>query len=495
MTSLSSLGIGSGMDTATMLEQLKASEQTRLTPYNNLKYSYQSKISTWGQISSSLSSLQDSVEKLSGAAFNTLSIGTNKAFTATVTGKDTAMADSHAVTVTQLAVAHKLKTGTYDSADMMLGEERGSSRVVTISQTDEQGKATTLRVELKDDETSLNQIAKAINKQPGNVNATVQRTDSGYQLELSSKTTGSAGQMSINVEGDEKLSAILTTNNGGRLANEEGDNGDAMFAVTAAKDAKLIVDGDTYTRSSNNISDIISGVSLDLKTVSEDAKPEQLVLSIDTSAIKSSVQDFVKKYNALLTQTSGASKYVPNDTSGLSDEALATLSTENGALMGDGTLRDMVGNIRSTVNGVYGNVSGKYSSLANLGIKIDAASGQMTLDDSALDAAIADNSDDIANIFMGYEDGKGLATALGTIIKNYVGDSENKTDGIIKSSVSGLNEQVNMMQTQIDKTQKIVNAQIERYRVQFQNLDSIMSKLNNMSTQITSVLASLVNNN
>ena len=37
MATLSSLGIGSGLDTAAMLEQMRAAEQTRLNPYTTLK--------------------------------------------------------------------------------------------------------------------------------------------------------------------------------------------------------------------------------------------------------------------------------------------------------------------------------------------------------------------------------------------------------------------------------------------------------------------------
>ncbi len=61
-----------------------------------------------------------------------------------------------------------------------------------------------------------------------------------------------------------------------------------MISVSDAKDAKLRVDGSDYTRSSNNITDIIDGVTLNLKTVSENGEAEQLTLTNDTSAIKTS---------------------------------------------------------------------------------------------------------------------------------------------------------------------------------------------------------------
>lgn len=487
MASFSSLGIGSGLDTATMLEQIKAGEQTRLKPYTLLQTTYKSKISAWGQISSSMSELQTSVKSLSNDAFNTLTVSSNKAFTATATTG--ANADSHEVTVEQLAMAHKLKTEGVSSADDAQGEANNGIRTVTIT-TGSGDSAKTTTVELKDDETSLNQIAKAINKQDGGVSASVQRTNDGYQLVLSSKSTGSDGKISVKVEGDDKLAGMMDTSNGGRPADGT-DNGDGMYLVTEAKDAKLKVDGSSYTRSSNNISDIISGVTLQLKAVSEDNKSEQLTMTRDTGAIKTSVKDFVEKYNALLKMTTAASKYVQNDTSGLKDDQVATQNGESGALMGDSTLRGMVSELRTAVNGTYGSSDADITSLADIGIKIDAATGQMTLDESKIDAAIADNPDGIADMFMGRGTNEGMAVKLGTIITKYVGDPETKTDGLIKTSTESLDEQVKIMQTQLDKTQKLIDAQVERYRVQFSALDSTMSQLNSLQNQMTGLLSSL----
>lgn len=487
MAAISSLGIGSGLDTATMLTQMKAAEQTRLNPYTNLQKKYEGKISAWGKISSALTSLQTNVKKLNGEAFNTLNVSDNKAFKATATAD--AAADAHDVIVMQLAVSHKLRTTGYESADEGLGEKNGATRTVTITQ--ENGKE--LKVELKDDETSLNQIAKAINKQDGDVRASVQRTDDGYQLVLSSRTSGTDGKMSVSVEGDSRLGDILNTSNGGREINadEEETASGGMILVTAAQDARVKVDGITYTRSSNSITDIIDGVTLNLKSVSENGASEQLTLSVDNSAIKSTLQDFVKQYNNLLSLTSSSSKYVPADTTSLADDTVATTSSENGALMGDGTLRGLVGELRSAVNGVYGDRSADYSTLASLGISIDASTGQMTLDEKKLEAAIADDPDQIGQMFKGHGGEEGIATTLNDIITRYVGDSDNKIDGVIKNTTDSLDEQVKQVKEQIAKTQKLIDAQVERYRVQFENLDATMSQLNNLSNQLTSILSTI----
>ncbi|MDU3078293.1 MAG: flagellar filament capping protein FliD, partial [Mixta calida] len=173
------------------------------------------------------------------------------------------------------------------------------------------------------------------------------------------------------------------------------------------------------------------------------------------------------------------------------DDDVAKPSSENGALMGDGTLRGLVGELRSVVNGVYGDKDVNVSALTSLGISIDAATGQMTLDTEKLDKAIADYPEQIGALFKGNGEKEGLATGLNDIITKYVGDKENKKDGVIKGMTDTLDEQVKLVKEQIDKTQKLIDAQVERYRIQFQNLDSTMSQLNNMSNQLTAVLSTL----
>ncbi|MTD37418.1 flagellar filament capping protein FliD [Erwinia sp. CPCC 100877] len=475
MATISGLGVGTGgLDTAALLTQLAAAEQTRLTPYTNRQNSFQAKISAWGQITDAMKTLQTTTKQLSGDAFNTQKVSSNEAFTATASAG--ALSGTHKVSVTQLASAHSLATDgkKVSDADERLGTS--GSRTLVISHKN--GEET--RIVLADDETSLNQVAKKINQAEGDVKANVVRSDDGYQLILTSKTTGEEGEMTVSVEGDDKFGEVFSYDPGSEI--------NAMGKVTDALDAKLKVNGINYTRSSNNITDIIENVTLTLNKVSKSEDGEQLILTQDTSAAKTAIQEFVKNYNALLTQTSSASKWVQNDTSGLQDGEVATQSSQNGALMGDSMLRGMVNEIRGIANGTYGDSDADIRALADLGIKIDAATGQMKLDETKLDKALADNPGQVEAMFAGTSDNPGLAVALGEIITTYAGDEENKVEGTIKQTKDGLDAQLKLVKTQIDKTQKLIDAQVERYRTQFQNLDSIMTQLTGTSNSITAML-------
>ncbi|NDJ55690.1 flagellar filament capping protein FliD [Enterobacteriaceae bacterium 4M9] len=469
MATISGLGVGSGLDTASLLTQMAAAEQTRLTPYTNRQNSFQAKISAWGQITDAMNTLKTSTKALSGDAFNTQKVSSNDAFTATTSAG--ALSGTHKVVVNQLASAHSLASEGQKDADERLGTQGDGTRTMVI----EQANGEEMRIELKDDETSLNQIAKKINAEEGDVTASVVRSDDGYQLILTSKKTGEEGEMTVRVEGDDQLNGVVNSSN--------------MTEIGQAQDAKLQVNGISYTRSSNNVTDILPNVTLTLNKVSTDQENgEQLTLTPDTAATKTGIQDFVKNYNALLSATSSASKWVQNDSSGLMDGEVATQNSQNGALMGDSMLRGMVGEFRGLANGTYGESDAEIRALADIGIKIDASTGQMTLDEAKLDKALADNPEQVQKMFVGTSDNPGLAVQMTEVITKYAGDEDQKVDGLIKEAKDGLDEQLKLVKTQIDKTQVLIDAQVERYRRQFQNLDSVMTQLSGTSNSLTAML-------
>lgn len=475
MASISNLGIGAGFDTQAILEQLSVAEQQRLTPYTSRQNSYQSKISAWGTISSALTTFQTSVKSLTESAFNTFTLSTNKAFSATASSSATA--GVHQVIVERLASAHTITSKGYTDADADLGGET-DGRTVTLTQKNGEK----IEVALDDDQTSLNDIAKAINRKGGDIKATVVHSSDGYRLKLVSTKTGTDGAISVSVSGDDKLQDAI-----GFDATKPDANPN-MIQTTEPLDALLTVDGIKYTRSENKITDIIDGVTLTLSAVSENQQEgEMLSLTQDPSAVKKAVQEFVKNYNDLISKTSSASKWVANDTSSLSDEEVATPNAKNGALMGDSTLRGMVSTLRREVNQVYG--KDEISALNDLGITIDAESGKMTLSESKLDSAIDDYPDQVRNLFIGTEENPGLAVTLKESITEYLGDPDEKVDGIIKDTTKGLNDQLKQVKNQIEKTQKLIDNQVEQYRKQFQNLDKVMNSLTGTNRALTSMLA------
>lgn len=487
--SFSQLGIGSGIDFNSLLDQLQKAENQRLVPYVKKQDSCKSQISAWGDIKSALNDLQTSAKALSGTAFNTFTSNETKTFKAT--SNSNAMAGVNSVSVQSLASASSIATkASQDSNSELIG----AGGTITISLGGDSSRDIT--VNLEDDQTSLEQVAKQINKQNGDVTAVVTRDndaqDGGYHLQLISKKTGTANEItSIKVSNNDQLGKVLDYTAGDQSGN--------MSSIVDAQDAVVVVNGRKYTRSSNNIDDIIPGVTLSLNSVSsKDSNgnfgSEQLILTQDTKAIKDAVKDFVDKYNALNKKINES-----KTTGGDSDDDSTKTASDNtddpfdkesgGPLASDSTLRDLTSQILNDVASAYvGLGNPDISSLSNIGIEIDAKTSEMRLNQSKFDDALEKNGDQIQKMFVGNDKLPGLAVALKETTTDYLGDSDKNIKGIIEDTTKGLNDELSRLKKQIAQTQELIDSQMETYTKQFQNLDSIMSQMKSTSSALISSL-------
>lgn len=113
-----------------------------------------------------------------------------------------------------------------------------------------------MKIELTDGQTSIIEIRDAINKQEGNVNASIIKAKDGENyLVLTAKKAGTESVMTIKVEGDDKLSELL---------NYPGTTS-KLTQTVEAKNAKLTVNKIPIERQTNHITDAPEGVKLDLK--------------------------------------------------------------------------------------------------------------------------------------------------------------------------------------------------------------------------------------
>jgi flagellar hook-associated protein 2 len=482
--SMPGLGSGGALDIPAMLEQIQKAEETKLNPYLSKKASYTNQVSSWGKISSSLAALNTNLGKIENEGFRGVSVGTNKAFKATAAAGT--QADSYSVVVKQLAKAHKVTTEEQTSKDGQLGST-AASRTLKITAGD--GKP--LEIELADDETSLEQVKNKINAAKGDVTATVRGDDKvGYTLVLSSKKQGSDGEIKIEVEGDAKLADVLDFD----PAAAPGTGG--ASTLVEAQNAIIAVDGGADQEySSNTITSAIEGVTLVLEKESEkdavsgDYLEESLVISADNSKLKGAIEEFVKLYNAFISDASSASAWKAPE------EGSSGPNPSNGALMGNSTLRRLTGDMREIAVGSYGELSEKFSSLAEMGIKVevdDAGTGKLTIDNKKLEAAMSENPEELEALFLGKDGKEGISDKMQALIKSYIGDSDAipKTTGIIKDTTKGLEEQGKQVTERITQMTKMIDATIERNRKDFERLDLAMSKMTNTQNQLTGLLAS-----
>ena len=169
--------------------------------------------------------------------------------------------------------------------------------------------------------------------------------------------------------------------------------------VVDGVDSRLAVDGNFVTRSTNSISDVIEGVTLDLFATTEStvgASVEQ-----DTTLIVEELQAFVDAYNAI-------TEFVGGQFSG----AGAAEGAENAPLSGDSTVLQMRNMLRGAMNTLIDPSVGGMRGLFAVGIEVDR-DGVFTLDESKLTAALASDPSSVERLFM--EHGAGSVATLGLV--------------------------------------------------------------------------------
>ncbi|HHA1574245.1 TPA: flagellar filament capping protein FliD [Enterobacter cloacae] len=485
MVSTNFLGVGSGLPFDEWLAKEREASSQKLNPYLQKQKTYNGQISAWGSISSALSTLKDNLGKLEDEGFNGVSVSDNKTFKATA-GKG-AIPNSYSVAVKQLAKAHQLEY-EHTTRDKLIGNS-GAKITITLEEGEKP-----LEVDLDKSETSLDQIAKKINAQKGDVVAEViTLEDDKHRLVLTSKKTGEAGKMDITVSGNAELQSKLAT------PTDE----------TPPQNAEVILNGKTISRSSNTINDLITGVTLELREVSEirdddSYKEESLTITEDTSKVKSLIEEFVKNYNSYLSTAASATKYTPPDRDKLGEGEIPLPDTNNGALFSDGNLRRLTCQLKATVSGEYRDAGDVITSLGRLGITVtfdgktgddrSGALGTLTIDSKKLDAALKDNPKEVEALFLGKGGQEGIKDRMEGIFNTYLGDKDTvaKKDGVIETTLESLREQEKRVGKQITAVQKRIDEAMLRKEKEFQRLDKAMSDMTSMSNRLQQSLAGLI---
>ena len=452
MTStISSLGVGSGLPLDTLLSSLQDNENAALTSIQTKQASVQAKISAYGQIKSVVTSLQSAASALS-TSYDALqtSVG-GDAFTASTTSQ--AIAGQYSITVNALASAQTLVTQGQASQTDAIGS--GGKITVTLAN----GKSQTL--DLSGQDTSLKGLVKAINSSPElGMQATLVNDGSGtpYHLLLTATQTGTdASVASISVDGNDGLQSLI---------GFTPDTPNAGLTEHAAVNASLDINGIAISSQSNKVQDAILGVTLNLNSTTTSAT--SLSLTHDDSATINAVQSFVSAYNSLQTTLQSLTAYDVTQQTG-------------SPLTGDNVANSIQNQVRSAINVVAG--SGVIRNLSQLGITTNINDGTLTVDSDKLAAAVSDNLDDVQNLLAGTG---GVASTLTTVTNNILSSS-----GLLATAVDSANRSSSDLQQQYDDTSARIATVMANYQKQFTNLDAMVAQMNSISTYLTQQLSML----
>ncbi|GHC33402.1 flagellar hook-associated protein 2 [Kushneria pakistanensis] len=440
---IESLGVGSNLDLTSLLSSLKKSEQAKLEPITSKITSTNAKLSGFGQLKSSLEEFQTAAQKLNSPKLYEGFAAKVSGSALTATAGSTAAAGSYDIRINSLATAQSLATAGRADTTSTIGTGTLSVKVGDKS-TD---------IEITDG--SLAGIRDAINKADAGMKASIVNDGSGtpYRLVLNSETTGAASTMSFASDNSE-LNALFS----------------GTTETVKAADASLTVNGLAITSASNTVEEAIQGVTLNLVETTAEGASTKLTVSQDTEAVKTAVQDFVKSYNALADKITSLTKV-----SGEGD------SVKGAALTGNSTVRSVQSTLRNVMSSAVDGEGMNYLFEAGISFSKDLAkSGKLEIsDEKKLDDALANNLDGMKGLFAG--DGKtGIAARLDTSISQML-----TTNGAIGSAKAGLESSVKSLEARSLRMKETIDTTVERYKKQFQQLDSMMSRLNNTQSYLT----------
>jgi flagellar hook-associated protein 2 len=459
MSIVSSTGLGSGIDIQSLVSQLVTAEgQPAFNAIQRQQDAANTRLSGIGSLKSGLSDFQTAVAKLKdGNLFKThTATSADESIVKAVSGTGS-VAGTYSVEVTQLAKAQKsITTAEFANSTAVVGT--GTLNFATTG-------GSSFSVTVDSSNNTLEGVRDAINKATGNtsISASIVNVDPGTgtgtisKLVLTAKNTGLSNGFTVSASGD---SDGNDTDNLGlsRLASSN------LSPQTTAADAVIKVDGQTATRSTNSITDVIQGITLNLQSAQAGTKVAVNV-SLDTASVNKTLTDFVTSYNKLHTVIKGLGQYGGN-----------TDGTGNGALIGDATLRYTSSQIRQESANIVSSATGNYNSLAMIGIKIDK-DGVMALDGTQLNTALTADLQSVSDVFASSQ---GVAVRLSDKLTNFLqsGGPLDSQQTSLKNQLSRLATQRDDVQTRMDHVKSVMLKQFTAMDVavgQFKSTGSFLS--------------------
>ncbi|HYE73861.1 MAG TPA: flagellar filament capping protein FliD, partial [Blastocatellia bacterium] len=324
------------------------------------------------------------------------------------------------------------------------------------------GAGTGTAITINSTNNTLEGLRDAINNAKAGVTAAIVDIDgkgNQFKLVLSSEATGSSGRVELVETSATGTAADLN------LVSQNVPGGDLNQL-----DASLTINGLPITRSSNNISDALTGVTLDLKGTGE----ATVSVTNNTSAITDKVSAFVDAYNDI--QNFIAAQYKADGN-----------GKPTGLLAGDPTLRAVQQQLRDAVGGSSTDNGGSFSNLTQIGIGRDE-SGKLTLDTTTLNEKLSTSLTDVKALLAGKESGKtGIANS---IYESYNKLSDNIT-GTVQTAIKGYQDTVKSIDKSVADQLDRISRLRETLRRQFAAADAAIGQLNGQGTSLTNIIESL----
>jgi len=449
-------GLGNGVDFGQVVDLLVQVQRQPIDRLNQRKLTAQSKLTDFGLLGGRLGSLQSAASALrTKLSFDKTQVSVTSGSTKTpltATTSSGAAQGSYTVRVNQLASSHQIASsaGTAVSSidtDIVSGAsgtfafQVGSGAIQTIN---------------LDASASLEDLKDAINDLGAGVGASLLNTGTDvtpqYRLVLSSYDTGADYAITVTTDTTE-----LDTVGVGVDTFQAALDSEIELGVT---DVDLGTQAITINRSTNILTDVIAGVTLNLKG-EDTANPVNITVSQDNEAVKEAIANFVKAYNDVMSFINERTNYDPQ-------------TKERGIFVGETLPRSVQNRLREAV---FSKINGltTLTSASQIGFETQTTDGTIKLNTTTLDQALSENYSAVRDMFIANPTTgtNGIAELMIDAV-DHLNDIES---GALHLRQEGLTSAIRSFTDQIDRKEAQLVRFEELQRIKFANLDGLLASL------------------
>lgn len=444
MSTVSFTGVASGTDWSTLISQLVTAEKIPATTLTSHKTDAQAQSTVVGSLVSALQGMATQAQNytISSSSIWSNSTSSSDATRVVATSNGSAATGSYSVKVnalaqgeTRLGKAYLSNTaGAAGAGTIKIGVGTGTQASVDYAATD-----------------TLADIAARINNNVPGVTAAAIYDGTMYHLTLTGTATGKANTLNVTDTGT-------------------GLGLDPASVVQPATDASVTMNGITATTSSNQIADLIPGVTLNLQSTTPPGGSATLIsIARDSGAVATKIQDLVTAYNKVASLVHTQNTY-DGTTKG------------QDTLFGDPILSSLQREMGNTMSNSYAHGTGTATvSARDLGITMNA-DGTLSLNQDTLKAKITSDPTAVQDLLTGPN---GLAKSLASLSDRYA-----LTNGPLLMRQQMLSDSMKRYDKQITEINDRATALETRLKAQFAALDALMAQFNASSSALNSLSTS-----
>ncbi len=327
-----------------------------------------------------------------------------------------------------------------------------AGETITISGTDHNGNRVASTFTIGSTSTVgdlLTSIESAFNN---TVTATL--TSDGY-IEITDKTAGNS-QLSVQLFANNEQGGALDL--GEFTATVDGYD----MQVTTGQDAQIEVNGNVITSGSNSITDVIPGVTLNLKEADPNTTVT-LTVEHDIDTIISTIESFFNSANDIISYINDQYEFEEGNAKPLSgDQTLHMLKM------------DLTEDLKDPVNGLDSNKN----FLSWIGITTDN-NGIFSVDEETLREKLATNFDDVRNLFISAASSTGVAARISDFVDNVTDSLEN---GYVYTRINTLNTTIAGIDDEIENMERSLEIKRENLYQQYYALEQLITQTNQMTS-------------